>query len=66
MASLKEETAMAALTEDVIQTIQSALKLLTGHKRRRFQAETALKYWTDELAALGESNERAQNSKRPR
>ena len=35
---------MAALTEDVIQTIQSAAKLLTGHKRRRFQAETALKY----------------------
>lgn len=35
---------MAALTEDVIQTIQSAAKLLTGHKRRRFQAETALQY----------------------
>jgi hypothetical protein len=35
---------MAALTEDVVQTIQSAAKLLTGHKRRRFQAETALKY----------------------
>ena len=35
---------MAALTEDVLQTIQSAAKLLTGHKRRRFQAETALKY----------------------
>ena len=44
MASLKEETAMAALTEEVIQTIQSAAILLTGHKRRRFQAETALKY----------------------
>jgi ABC-type transporter Mla subunit MlaD len=44
MSSLKEETAMAALTEDVVQTIQSAAKLLTGHKRRRFQAETALKY----------------------
>ena len=44
MASLKEETAMAALTEDVIQRIQSAAKLHTGHKRRRFQAETALKY----------------------
>src|SRR3954465_2918148 len=43
MASLKEETAMAALTEDVIQTIQSAAKLLTGPKRRRFQAETALR-----------------------
>jgi hypothetical protein len=35
---------MTALTEDVIQTIQSAAQLLTGHKRRRFQAETALKY----------------------
>ena len=35
---------MAALEEDVIQTIQSAAQLLTGHKRRRFQAETALKY----------------------
>ena len=44
MASLKEETAMAALTEDVIQTIQSAAKSLSGYKRRRFQAETALKY----------------------
>jgi hypothetical protein len=44
MAARKEETAMIALTEDVIQTIQSAAKLLTGHQRRRFQAETALKY----------------------
>src|SRR5882762_11973830 len=44
MASLKEETAMSALTDDTIQTIQSASKLLTGFKRRRFQAETALKY----------------------
>jgi transposase len=44
MASLKEETAMTALTDDIIQTIQSAAQLLTGHKRRRFQAETALKY----------------------
>jgi hypothetical protein len=35
---------MAALTEDVIQTIQSAAKLLTGYKRRQFQAETAVKY----------------------
>ena len=35
---------MAALTEDVLQTIQSAAQLLTGHKRRRFQAETALRY----------------------
>jgi hypothetical protein len=35
---------MAALTEDSIQTIQSASKLLTGYRRRRFQAEMALKY----------------------
>ena len=35
---------MIALTEDIIQTIQSAAKLLTGPKRRRFQAETASKY----------------------
>lgn len=35
---------MAALTEDVIQTIQSAARLLAGHKRRRFQAEMALRY----------------------
>jgi Rhodopirellula transposase DDE domain len=44
MASLKEEIAMAALTEEVIQTIRSAARLLTGHKRRQFQAETALQY----------------------
>jgi hypothetical protein len=44
MAALKEETAMATLTEDVIQTIRSAAKLLTGPKRRRFQAETTLEY----------------------
>jgi hypothetical protein len=44
MASLKEETAMTALTEDMIETIQSAAQLLTGHKRRRFQAETSLRY----------------------
>jgi hypothetical protein len=35
---------MSALTEDVIQTIQSAARLLTGHKRRQFQAEMAVKY----------------------
>jgi hypothetical protein len=35
---------MASLTEDVIQTIVSAAKLLTGHRRRQFQAETAVKY----------------------
>jgi Rhodopirellula transposase DDE domain len=46
MAFHKEGTAMALLTEDFIQTIQSAAKLLTGPKRRRFQAESALKYCT--------------------
>jgi hypothetical protein len=35
---------MSPLTEDVIQSIQSGAKLLTGHRRRQFQAEMALKY----------------------
>ena len=35
---------MVALTEDVVQTIQSAAKLLTGYKRRQFQADTAATY----------------------
>lgn len=35
---------MAPLTDDVIQTFQSAAKLLTGYQRRQFQAETAVKY----------------------
>jgi ABC-type transporter Mla subunit MlaD len=35
---------MASLTDDVVQTIQSAAKLLTGFRRRQFQAETAIKY----------------------
>jgi hypothetical protein len=35
---------MAALTEDTIQTIQSAAKLLTGYRRRQFQADMALTY----------------------
>lgn len=35
---------MTTLTDDVIQTIQSAARLLTGYRRRRFQAETAVKY----------------------
>ena len=35
---------MAQLTEDVIQTIQSAAQLLTGYRRRQFQAETVVKY----------------------
>jgi Rhodopirellula transposase DDE domain len=35
---------MAELTDDCIQTIRSAAKLLTGFKRRQFQAEMAVKY----------------------
>jgi hypothetical protein len=35
---------MATLTEDVVQTILSAAKLLTGFRRRQFQAEMAHKY----------------------
>src|SRR4051794_22621595 len=35
---------MASLTDDVIQTIRSAAKLLSGHRRRQFQAETAIQY----------------------
>lgn len=35
---------MAALTEDTLQTILSAAKLLTAYRRRSFQAEMALKY----------------------
>jgi transposase len=35
---------MALLTDDVVQTVQSAAKLLTGYRRRRFQAEMAVKY----------------------
>lgn len=35
---------MSELTEEVLQTIQSAAKLLTGYKRRQFQAQMALKY----------------------
>src|SRR5271170_4552741 len=35
---------MAALTEDVLQIILSAAKLLTGYRRRKFQAEIAHKY----------------------
>jgi hypothetical protein len=35
---------MESLTDDVIQTIKSAAKLLTGYKRRQFQAEMAWKY----------------------
>jgi hypothetical protein len=32
------------LAEDFVQTIQSAAKSLTGYRRRKFQAEMALKY----------------------
>ena len=35
---------MSRLTADVIATIQSAATLLTGYRRRQFQAQTALKY----------------------
>lgn len=35
---------MTVLGNDVLQTILRAAALLTGHKRRRFQAEMALKY----------------------
>ena len=35
---------MATLTDDVVQTILSAAKLLTGYRRRQFQAEMAHKY----------------------
>ena len=35
---------MTPLTDDVIQTIRSAAKLLTGYKRRQFQAEITHKY----------------------
>ena len=35
---------MTPLTDDVISTIQSAARLLTGHRRRRFQAEMTVKY----------------------
>lgn len=35
---------MTTLSDDVIQTIQSAARWLTGHRRRRFQAETARQY----------------------
>lgn len=35
---------MTALSEDTIQTIQAASKLLTGYRRRQFQADMALKY----------------------
>jgi hypothetical protein len=35
---------MAELTEDTLHDIKSAAKLLTGFKRRQFQAQMALKY----------------------
>jgi transposase len=35
---------LAELTRQVLETIQSAARKLTGYKRRQFQAETALKY----------------------
>ena len=41
---LTEEAVMEPLTEATVETIRSAAKLLTGHRRRRFQAEVALRY----------------------
>jgi hypothetical protein len=41
---LKEEMCMSELTEDALEDIKSAAKLLTGFKRRQFQAEMAVKY----------------------
>jgi transposase len=35
---------MEPLPDDIVETIRSAAKLLTGHRRRRFQAEVAVKY----------------------
>jgi hypothetical protein len=35
---------MEPLTEATVETIRSAAKLLTGYRRRRFQAEVALRY----------------------
>jgi transposase len=35
---------MESLTEATVETMRSAAKLLTGHRRRRFQAEVALRY----------------------
>lgn len=35
---------MSELTDDTFRTIRSAAKLLTGYKRRQFQAQMALKY----------------------
>lgn len=35
---------MALITDDALESIKSAAKLLTGYKRRRLQAEMALKY----------------------
>lgn len=35
---------MAPITDDLIPSLKSAARLLTGHRRRRFQAEMALKY----------------------
>jgi hypothetical protein len=35
---------MEPLTDDLIASLKSAARLLTGHRRRQFQAEMALKY----------------------
>ena len=41
---LKDETMLTELTESVKDTIQSAVRKLTGFQRRQFQAEVAIKY----------------------
>src|SRR3954465_4288367 len=41
---LTEEAALAELTDDMRHTILLAATLLTGHKRRRFQAEVTHTY----------------------
>ena len=35
---------MAAIADDIVPTLLLAATLLTGHKRRRFQAEVAVRY----------------------
>lgn len=42
--SLKEEAMAHTLTDDLIETIQSAAQKLTGFKRREFMVEVTLKY----------------------
>ena len=39
-----DETSVVALTRDVIETIRTAAKALSGDRRRRFQAGAANRY----------------------